>query len=142
MADTLSSRERSERMSRIKGRDTTPELRVRKTAHRLGFRYRLHVKALPGTPDIVFPRHRVAIFVHGCFWHRHLDSSCKLARLPKSRLDFWLKKLEGNRQRDAKHEQMLRDLGWRVEVIWECETRDPDRLESAIRRALVPHAVD
>jgi DNA mismatch endonuclease (patch repair protein) len=142
MADTLSKEARSERMSRIKGRDTAPELRVRRTAHRLGFRYRLHVKNLPGKPDLVFPRHRLAMFVHGCFWHQHPDPFCKLARMPKSRVDFWGPKLEANRRRDTNQEQELRDLGWRVAVIWECETRNPVDLESAIRRALVSDAVD
>jgi DNA mismatch endonuclease, patch repair protein len=140
--DTLTPEQRSERMSRIKSRNTTPEIRVRRAAHRLGFRYRLHVKELPGKPDLVFPRHRLAIFVHGCFWHRHQDANCKLSRIPKSRVNFWGPKLEANRQRDTNQEQALRELGWHVAVIWECETRNPINLESAIRKAMGSNAVD
>jgi DNA mismatch endonuclease (patch repair protein) len=96
VTDTLSQRGRSERMSLIRGGDTTPEWIVRRIVHSMGFRYRLHVKTLPGKPDLVFPRLRKVIFVHGCFWHRHKKQSCKLARLPKSRLEFWKPKLERN----------------------------------------------
>jgi DNA mismatch endonuclease, patch repair protein len=123
-------------MRLIRSRDTSPELRVRRAVHRLGFRYRLHVKGLPGKPDIVFPRHKIAMFVHGCFWHRHPDPGCKLARMPKSRVQFWLMKLEGNQSRDKVQQQQLRDLGWRVLVIWECDTKKPETLNAAIRKAL------
>jgi len=140
--DTLSPHQRGERMSRIKGRDTGPELRVRRAIHAMGYRYRLHVSRLPGKPDLVLARHQLALFVHGCFWHRHSDPNCKLARLPKSRLDFWLPKLEANRERDTKHERMLRELGLRVAIIWECETRNTSRLEAAIKRALRSDAID
>lgn len=140
--DTLNPQERSERMSRVKGRDTGPELRVRRAVHAMGYRFRLHVTRLPGKPDLVLARHRLVIFVHGCFWHRHSDPNCKLARLPKSRREFWIPKLEANRDRDTKHEQMLRELGWRVAVIWECETRTPQRLEATIKKALITNAVD
>src|SRR5665213_1518475 len=95
MADTLTSSERSERMSRVRSRHTGPELAVRKLVHKLGFRYRLHVSALPGSPDLVFRRLGKVIFVHGCFWHRHRATTCKLARLPKSKQEFWVEKLEG-----------------------------------------------
>jgi DNA mismatch endonuclease (patch repair protein) len=140
--DTLDPRERSERMSRVKGRDTGPELRVRRAVHAMGYRYRLHVGRLPGKPDLVLARHRLAIFVHGCFWHRHADPSCRLARLPKSRLEFWLPKLEANRERDTKQERTLRELGWRVAIIWECETRNAAKLDAAIKRALTSDAID
>lgn len=122
MVDTLSPKERSERMSRIRGKDSTPEMKLRRLVHGLGFRYRLHSKALPGTPDLVFPAKHAVIFMHGCFWHRH--EGCKLARLPKSRLDFWEEKLESNKRRDLCHHQQLFELGWRVLVVWECQLND------------------
>ncbi|MFH1019349.1 MAG: DNA mismatch endonuclease Vsr, partial [Pseudomonadota bacterium] len=105
MVDTLSLKERSERMSRIRGKDSNPEMKLRRLVHGLGFRYRLHVKDLPGKPDLVLPARHAVIFMHGCFWHRH--EGCKLARLPKSRLDFWQAKLEANRHRDLSHQQQL-----------------------------------
>ena len=106
-------------MSGIRGRDTKPELAVRRHLHASGLRYRLHVRDLPGRPDIVLPRHRIVVFVHGCFWHRH--RGCRFAYTPKSRAEFWLPKLEGNAQRDARDQHRLRELGWRTEVVWECE---------------------
>jgi DNA mismatch endonuclease (patch repair protein) len=115
-------------MRRVRGRDTKPEMLVRRLLHAMGYRYRLQARDLPGRPDILFRGRRKAIFVHGCFWHRHLDPACKLARLPKSRLDFWLPKLEGNRQRDEANLERLRDLGWEVLVLWECGLRDRDAL--------------
>lgn len=121
--DTLDSQERSARMAKVRGRDTKPELAVRRLVHRMGYRYRLHGRKLPGTPDLVFAGRRKVIFVHGCFWHRH--NRCDLARLPKSRLEFWLPKLEGNKQRDAQCRRALTALGWSSLVIWECELRDP-----------------
>src|SRR5450755_2355664 len=105
--DTLTPSERSERMSRVRAKDTKPELVVRRLTHRLGFRYRLHVGTLPGKPDLVFPKRRLAIFVHGCFWHRH-SAACLLTRMPKSRLDFWIPKLEQNRKRDLLNQRKLR----------------------------------
>ena len=119
---------RSRQMARVRGRDTVPELIVRRALHAAGMRFRVHVKDLPGKPDIVLPSRRIAVFVHGCFWHRHPDPACKLARLPKSRLDFWLPKLEGNRERDLRKEAELREHGWDVRVIWECEARDKAKL--------------
>lgn len=124
--DTLTKEQRSERMSRIRGSDTKPELLVRKALHALGYRYRLHDKKLPGKPDLSFPGRRKVIFVHGCFWHMH--EGCLLARMPKSRLDFWRPKLEGNRARDAGKLEQLRVLGWDVMVVWECELSDMDLL--------------
>lgn len=123
MADTLTPSERSERMSRIRGKDSKPEMVVRRLVHGMGFRYRLHRKDVPGKPDLVFGSRKKVIFVHGCFWHRHNDSACKLARLPKSRLDFWLPKLERNARRDAENSARLEALGWDEMVVWECEVR-------------------
>lgn len=124
MADTLTSAQRSERMSRIRGRDTGPEMLVRRLTHGLGYRYRLYRKDLPGKPDLVFPGRRKVIFVHGCFWHRHPDPDCKLARLPKSRLEFWKPKLEANHKRDLENIKKLKEKGWGVLVIWECQTNN------------------
>ena len=124
MTDIVDRDKRSEIMSRIRNRDTTPEMIVRRMAHRLGFRFRLHRKDLPGSPDIVFPRHRAVIMVHGCFWHRH--SGCKHASSPQTRVRFWEEKFKGNVVRDRRNETALRELGWRVMVIWECETKDRD----------------
>lgn len=128
MSDTLTAEERSHRMGLIRSQNTRPELLVRRLLHRLGYRYRLHRRDLPGTPDLAFPRERKAVFVHGCFWHRHSLKTCKLARLPKSRLDFWATKLNGNRIRDQRKEEELRNLGWEVLVVWECETADRSSL--------------
>jgi DNA mismatch endonuclease (patch repair protein) len=114
--DNLSKQERSERMSRIRGVDTGPEMIVRRIVHGMGFRYRLHTRDLPGIPDMVFPRLGKIIFIHGCFWHQH--PGC--GRQPKSRLDFWSKKLSQNRQRDLRNQQALRSLGWRILIVWEC----------------------
>lgn len=132
--DSLTPAERGERMSRIKGKDTKPELIVRSLIHRMGYRYRLHRKGLPGRPDLVFAKRRKAIFIHGCFWHRH--EGCHLARLPKSRLDFWLPKLEANAARDKEVEQRLAELGWKVLTIWECEVKEEEALASRIRAFL------
>ncbi|MBK8184055.1 MAG: DNA mismatch endonuclease Vsr [Candidatus Competibacteraceae bacterium] len=131
--DTLTPSARSERMGRIRNRDTGPEMRVRRLAHGMGYRYRLYRADLPGKPDLVFPSRRKIIFVHGCFWHRHPDAGCTLARLPKSRLDFWRPKLEGNRARDLENQKKLIENGWRVLVVWECELRDAGRLERTLR---------
>jgi DNA mismatch endonuclease (patch repair protein) len=126
MIDSLTKPQRSERMSRIKSKSTGPELLVRKLVFALGYRFRLHGQKLPGRPDLVFPGRRAVIFVHGCFFHRHADPGCKLARLPKSRLDFWIPKLEGNRKRDERQLEELAEMGWRALVLWECEL--PDRM--------------
>jgi len=106
---------------------------VRRLVHSMGYRYRLHRRELPGSPDLVFSVRRKVIFVHGCFWHRHPDSTCKLARLPKSRQEFWVPKLESNASRDRRNEQALKADGWDVLVIWECETKDQALLESKIQ---------
>lgn len=132
--DTLSVEERSERMARIRGKNTRPELFVRKLVFALGYRYRLHVRDLPGQPDLVFASRRKVILVHGCFWHFH--SPCSIARLPKSNLDFWGPKLEGNKARDKRNRLALRKAGWKVLTIWECQLKDTRRLEARIRRFL------
>jgi DNA mismatch endonuclease (patch repair protein) len=131
MVDTLTKAERSKRMSLIRSMNTSPELALRKALHALGLRYRLHVKDLPGKPDIVFRKHKVAVFVHGCFWHRH--EGCKVANMPKSNTQFWEEKFNQNVQRDMATTARLEQLGWRVEVIWECELR-PSRVEETSRR--------
>jgi len=129
--DIVSPAVRSRMMSGIKGRNTRPELIVRSVAHRLGLRFRLHRADLPGRPDIVFPRHRVVVFVHGCFWHRH---DCGLAANPKTRPEFWEAKFQGNIRRDALTKQRLEEAGWHVVVIWECETRDEAALAKCLRK--------
>src|SRR5665213_2167333 len=116
----LSPSQRSERMSRIRSKDTGPELAVRRMVHSMGFRYRLHQSHLSGSPDLVFPARKKIIFVHGCFWHRH-SKRCPLTRLPKSRLNFWLPKLEKNRLRDDQNRRRLRATVWRVLTLWECQ---------------------
>ena len=117
--------ERSEIMSRVRSKNSRPEMSVRKLVFSLGYRYRLHANDLPGHPDLVFRRLRKVIFIHGCFWHRH--ASCALARLPKSHLDFWLPKLEGNRKRDEKNRRALTKAGWKVLIIWECQMSGAER---------------
>lgn len=123
-------------MRRVRGKDTGPEWTVRRLVHRLGFRYRLHDRSLPGSPDLVFRSRRKVIFVHGCFWHRHPDPACKLARLPKSRLDFWLPKLTANKVRDERLLEALREQGWQSLVVWECESRHIEQLENKVKAFL------
>lgn len=120
-------------MQSIRKKDTGPERRVRSALHERGLRFRLHCSDLPGSPDIVLPRHQVVVLVHGCFWHQH---RCKFGKSPKSNLDYWLPKLARNRQRDIEVRRRLRKLDWRVVVIWECETLHPDRLAAVIERRL------
>ena len=134
MVDSLSPKERSEIMARVRSKDTRPEMRVRKLAFALGYRYRLHDRKLPGCPDLVFRPRRKVIFVHGCFWHRH--GRCALARLPKSRLDFWIPKLEGNKLRDQRNKRALARRGWKVLTIWECQLGDLSQLSARIGRFL------
>lgn len=128
--DTLSRAERSVRMSLVRSKDTKPEMVVRQIAHSLGFRFRLHRRDLPGSPDLVFPRLRKVVFVHGCFWHQH---SCAAGdRIPKSRVTFWRKKLMGNALRDSRNVRALRRMGWQVLTIWECQTGECERLRRSI----------
>jgi DNA mismatch endonuclease, patch repair protein len=133
--DTLTSAERSSQMRRIRKRDTGPELRVRRAIHALGLRFRLHRSDLPGSPDVVLPRRRIAILVNGCFWHQH--EGCRLARKPKSRLDYWLPKLERNVARDIRIAEELIEAGWHPLVIWECETFDEGKLTALLTDRLV-----
>jgi DNA mismatch endonuclease (patch repair protein) len=112
------SLQRSRMMSSIRGKNTQPELALRKALFSAGFRYRLHQRRLPGSPDLVFPKYNAALFVHGCFWHRH--DSCRYTTMPKTNVDFWALKFEGNVDRDARNITALRDSGWRVAVVWEC----------------------
>lgn len=134
MPDVLTPEQRSRCMAAIRGKDTTPELAVRRMVTALGARYRLHERSLPGVPDLVFRSRRKVILVHGCFWHRH---ECPLGRVtPKTREAFWSSKLEGNKARDARNLKALRSAGWRVLVVWECELRHPSRVASRIQRFL------
>lgn len=121
-------------MRAVRSKDTQPELVVRRLAHGLGYRFRLHRKDLPGTPDIVFPGLRSAILVHGCFWHGHED--CSRARRPKTNSQFWNEKIERNRQRDRDNERALAKLGWRILTVWQCETKDRGALCSVLRAFL------
>lgn len=121
MADIVDRQTRSRMMAGIRGRDTAPEIAVRSHLHRSGFRFRLRVSALPGRPDIVLPKYRTAVFVHGCFWHRH--AGCRFAYTPKTRRTFWLKKFSANVQRDRVAIKSLRNENWRVIVVWECQIR-------------------
>lgn len=110
--------QRSRMMSGIRGKNTLPERMLRSLLFARGFRYRLHVRVLPGSPDLVLPKHRAVVFIHGCFWHRH--EGCRYTTTPKANADFWKRKFQGNVERDVRHTAMLRDLGWRVAIVWEC----------------------
>ena len=134
VTDTLNPQQRSERMSRIRHKDTKPEMRVRRRVHGMGYRYRLHAKDVPGKPDLVFRSRKKVIFVHGCFWHGH--AGCKLNRLPKSRQEFWKAKLDANKRRDERVFRELNAEGWRVLVIWECELKDEEEVVSRIQKFL------
>lgn len=129
--DIVSPDTRSKMMSRIRGKNTAPERFVRRTAHQLGLRYRLNRSDLPGSPDLVFPRHNTVIFVHGCYWHRH--QNCRYCYSPKSNIEFWKIKFKNNVARDKHAEEELERLGWRVVVIWECECKDFDGLHSRLK---------
>jgi len=136
--DTVSTETRSRMMAAVKGKDTKPEILVRRTLHRLGFRFRLQARDLPGRPDIVLPRHRLAVFVNGCFWHGH---DCPAFRLPSTRTGFWAEKIGRNRDRDARSAASLEAAGWRVLVVWECvltgkRRLPPERLAEALAEAV------
>lgn len=132
--DKLSPERRSWNMSQIKGKDTKPEILVRSLVHRMGYRFRLHRKDLPGRPDLVFPGRRKVIFVHGCFWHQH--PGCKYATRPSTRADFWAQKLDGNRDRDKAVQHQLLQQGWGVLVVWECEIKQTELLADRLSRFL------
>lgn len=122
-------------MAKVKGRDTAPELIVRSLLHRMGYRFRVHRKDLPGSPDIVLPKYSKAIFVHGCFWHGH--KGCKKAARPTTRVEFWNNKIDGNIQRDIRVRKKLESSGWKVLVVWECKTKQPKQLIRMLERFLV-----
>lgn len=133
MTDKLLPERRRYLMQQVKNKDTKPERTVRSLLHNLGYRFRLHRKDLPGTPDIVFPGRRLALFVHGCFWHGH---GCRIGQLPKSRLDYWHPKIEANRARDQRKEAALIEKGWRVAVVWQCELGEIGALEARLKNIL------
>lgn len=138
MADIVTPEKRSEIMARILGKNTEPELIVRKLVHRMGYRYRVHRNDLPGTPDIVFSGRKKAIFVHGCFWHQHKDSHCTRTHTPTSNVEYWQPKLERNRNRDVIQQSQLSEMGWDILVVWECEVQNendlPIRIENFLGR--------
>lgn len=132
--DHLSPEQRSRNMSKIKQKDTKPEKLLRKAIHRAGFRFRKNVKNLPGKPDIVLPKYKTVIFVHGCFWHRH---DCKRGHsIPSNRKKFWIEKFRKNVERDAEKQKLLKEEGWKVIVIWECELKDMDKVLSKLKKEL------
>jgi DNA mismatch endonuclease (patch repair protein) len=132
--DTRSPEQRRYIMQSVRSRDTGPEMIVRRMLHRMGLRFSLHRKDLPGRPDIVLPKYKAVVFVHGCFWHGH---GCPKGRLPKSRLDFWGPKIQRNRKRDTESVKMLKGEGWRVLTIWQCQTKDTDRLHGKLANFFV-----
>lgn len=132
--DILNKVQRSARMASVRQKNTAPELAVRKILHGLGYRYRLHCRSLPGTPDIVFSKRRAVIFVHGCFWHAH--AGCSRATVPSARRAYWTEKFAANVARDTSNARRLRRLGWRVSVVWSCEIRDEEKLIARLQRFL------
>jgi DNA mismatch endonuclease (patch repair protein) len=134
MTDPLSKADRAALMSRIRSKNTGPELIVRSCVHRLGYRFRLHDRTLPGSPDLVFKRLKSVVLVHGCFWHRH--PRCRYAYTPKSRQEFWTAKFQANVVRDRRTVKQLRLMGWRVLIVWECQTHDAKRLETRLANFL------
>ena len=134
MADIYSQEKRSSLMAQVGPTDTAPELRVRRLLHKLGYRYRLHRRDLPGSPDMVFPSLRLVVFVHGCFWHSH--PGCKGASVPETNAEFWKTKLSATVRRDRRQQEELKRLGWNVAVVWECETRRPEMIIEILREWL------
>lgn len=132
MTDSVSRAQRSRNMAAVRSSNTKPEKVVRSILHRLGLRFRLHQKTLPGTPDIVLRRHATVVLVHGCFWHGH---DCPRGKLPETRREFWIPKLQRNRERDLDNERRLLEQGWRVLIVWECELRKPDQLRGRLAKA-------
>lgn len=138
MADMFTKERRSEIMARITAKHTAPEMLVRRLLHRMGFRFRLHRADLPGKPDVVLPKLKTAIFIHGCFWHGHDCKKGSAKRKPKSNTSYWNRKLQRNVERDAIHAERLRELDWKRVVIWACETRSAEQLEERLRTELHP----
>jgi DNA mismatch endonuclease, patch repair protein len=134
MTDVLSKEQRSRNMSRIRSKNTGPERTVRTLLHLLGYRFRLHSAHLPGKPDIVLPKYKIAIFVHGCFWHRH--KNCKYAYTPKTRVEFWQQKFEANVKRDRQVRKNIQSLGWKSAVIWECQTGNMEVLRKCLLKIM------
>ncbi len=132
--DTISPAQRSSNMSKIRSKDTTPELVVRRYLHARGFRYRIHDRSLPGCPDIIFKQDKIAIFINGCFWHHHSKKDCKDSHLPKSNTFFWLQKIQTNVRRDRKNYRKLREMGWHVFVVWECALKKDNALRQLENR--------
>jgi DNA mismatch endonuclease (patch repair protein) len=132
VTDTLAPEQRSARMALVRSKNTKPELQVRRVLHSSGLRYRLHQRIAGARPDIVFPSRRIAVMVNGCMWHQHPDPNCKLARMPKSRLNFWRPKLEGNARRDTVKAAALKNAGWKVITVWECEITNAARLAAIV----------
>lgn len=133
--DKVSGEKRSWIMAQVKGRNTKPELMVRSLLHRLGYRFRLHRSSLPGNPDIVLPRYKAVVFVHGCFWHRHMG--CKRASIPTSNVLYWSNKFDRTVKRDEENKGTLESLGWNVITVWECEIKDLSALESRLNTLLL-----
>ena len=133
--DSLTPEQRSALMRKVRSKDTTPEMKVRRALHAKGIRYRLHHPDLPGKPDLVLSRFRTCIFVHGCFWHGH--ESCRKASVPKTNTDFWVKKISRNRERDREVRTLLEEIGWRVVTVWECQTEKSERLEKLIEEIVL-----
>jgi DNA mismatch endonuclease (patch repair protein) len=136
MPDIMTPQERSERMGRVKNKNSRPEILVRSLVHRMGFRFRLHGKKLPGKPDIVLVRHKKVIFIHGCYWHQH--GVCRPLAIPENNSDFWRRKFADNVDRDKRNIEELAELGWRVLVVWECETKDLPTLKDKLQTFLKP----
>lgn len=134
MTDSISKQHRSWNMSRIKSKNTSPELRVRSALHRAGYRYTLYGDNLPGKPDLVFRKYKTVLFVHGCFWHHH--KGCKRANLPKSNKDYWVPKIMRNVERDAENRKLLKKSGWQVIIVWECQTKETDKIIRIFERKI------
>jgi DNA mismatch endonuclease (patch repair protein) len=134
VADKISAERRSANMRRIRSKDTSPEIALRSLIHRLGYRFRLHHKDLPGKPDLVFPSRRKVVFVHGCFWHQHPE--CREGKVPGSRLEYWGPKLQRNRERDAEAQASLKGQGWHCLVVWECEMKHPAAVTKRVKQFL------
>jgi len=131
MADIFSKEKRSDLMSRIRYKDTKPEISVRRALHRLGYRFRVHCNNLPGKPDIVLPQYQTVIQIRGCFWHGH---NCRDGHIPKSRMDYWEPKLHGNKLRDSQNDRKLKEMGWKVIIVWECRCKSEKFIRKEIRK--------